>query len=212
MFCTKNYLWSIDKMADKETKRYMELQMEEMKSFHAENEEDAEKKDSAPKNNKTDREKEAEIAKLYEDLAEYEEDLECFENELEVVKTNELKDIGPSLTQNFPDEERDYNAELKTVVEAGWRHMVETLNTHPKEQLELIEKCDFADMAEKLTDAFPDYSGNFETEIKEVLVKRWEILIAIKKEHIKEEIAEIKTAGLKPHYAKRVYKRYHGIE
>jgi hypothetical protein len=198
-------------MADKDTKRYMELQMEEMKNFHAENAEDAEKKESAPKNSKSNIEKEAEIVKLYEDLAEYEDDLECFENELEVVNANNLKDIALSLTQELPDEERDYEAELKAVVEAGWRYMVETLNTHPKEQLELIEKSDFADVAETLSNAFPDYSGNFETEIKEILVKRWETLIAIKKEHIKEEIAEIKTAGLKPSYAKRVYKRYHGI-
>ena len=205
-------------MADKETKRYMELQMEEMKNFHTENAEDAqnseiaEKKKSAPKKSTSNTEKEAEIAKLYEDLAEYEDDLQCFEDELEVVNSNDLKDIAQSLTQKFPDEERDYDAELKAVVEAGWRHMVETLNTHPKKQLELIEKSDFADVVEKLSNAFPDYNGNFETEIKEVIVKRWELLIAIKKEHIKEEIAEIKTAGLKPHYAKRVYKRYHGIK
>lgn len=199
-------------MAEKETKRYMEMQMEEMKSFHAKNAEDEEKKESAPKKSKSNNEKEAEIAKLYADLAEYEDDLQCFEDELEVVNTNDLKDIALTLTQKFPDEERDYAAELKTVIEAGWKYMVETLNTHPKEQLELIQKNDFSDMAEKLSDAFPDYSGNFETEIREVLVKRWETLIAIKKEHIKEEIAEIKTAGLKPSYAKRVYKRYHGIE
>jgi hypothetical protein len=190
----------------------MELQMEEMKSFHAENEEEVGKKDPAPKNSNSNIEKEAEIAKLCEDLAEYEDDLQCFEEELEVINANNLKDIAQSLAQKFPDDERDYEAELKAVVEANWKHMVETLNTHPKEQLELIEKCDFADMVESLSNAFPDYNGNFEKEIKEVLVKRWELLIAIKKEHIKEEIAEIKTAGLKPSYAKRVYKRYHGIK
>ena len=196
-------------MAGEETKRYMELQMDEMKDFHAENAED---KDTASKNKEDNREKEAEIARLYEDLAEYEEDLECFENELEVVNANELKEISKSLTQNFPDEERDYEQELKAVLEAGWTHMVETLKTHPKEQLEIIKESDFSDVVKKLSAAYPDYTGNFETDIKEILVKRWEMLIAIKKEHIKEEIAEIKTAGLKPSYAKRVYKRYRGIK
>ena len=194
-------------MADQETKRYMELQMEEMKTYHAEN---AEEKDSTPKNDN--REKEAEIARLYEDLAEYENDLECFENELEVVHANELKDISSSLTQNFPDEERNYEQELKAVLEAAWTHFVEVEKTHPKEQLEIIKENDFCDIAEKLNTAYPEYNGDFETDIRDILVKRWETLIAIKKEHIKEEIAEIKTLGLKPHYAKRVYKRYHGIE
>jgi tetratricopeptide (TPR) repeat protein len=196
-------------MAGEETKRYMELQMDEMKDFHSEN---AEEKAPASKRKDDNREKEAEIAKLYEDLAEYEEDLECFENELEVVNANTLKEISRSLTQNFPDEERDYEQELKAVLEASWTHMVEVLNTHPKEQLNIIRENEFCNIAEKLSEAYPEYSGSFESDIKNILVKRWETLIAIKKEHIKEEIAEIKTAGLKPHYAKRVYKRYHGIK
>jgi len=196
-------------MADKDTKRYMELQMEEMKVFHTK---DAEKKDSDSKENKSDREKEAEIAKLYEDLAEYEEDLECFEKELEIVKTNELKDISKILTESLLDEERNYEQELKTVLESGWTHMVEVLQSHPKEQLEIIKDNAFCDVAEKLSTAYPEYNGTFETDIKNLLIQRWETLIAIKKEHIKEEIAEIKTSGLKPHYAKRVYKRYHGIK
>lgn len=194
-------------MADQETKRYMELQMEEMKTYHAEN---AEEKDSTPKDDN--REKEAEIARLYEDLAEYENDLECFENELEVIHANEFKDISSSLTQNFPDEERNYEEELKAVLEATWTHFVEVEKTHPEEQLEIIKENDFCDIAEKLNTAYPEYNGDFETDIRDILVKRWETLIAIKKEHIKEEIAEIKTLGLKPHYAKRVYKRYHGIK
>jgi len=196
-------------MADKDTKRYMELQMEEMKTFHAKN---AENKDSTSKNSNSEREKEAEIAKLYEDLAEYENDLECFEKELEIVKTNELKDISKILTESLLDEERNYEQELKTVLESGWTHMVEVLQSHPKEQLEIIKDNAFCDVVEKLSTAYPEYSGTFETDIKNLLIQRWETLIAIKKEHIKEEIAEIKTSGLKPHYAKRVYKRYHGIK
>jgi tetratricopeptide (TPR) repeat protein len=197
-------------MADKDTKRYMELQMEEMKTFHANN---AENNDTTSKNNSnSDREKEAEIAKLYEDLAEYEEDLECFEKELEIVKTNALKDISKILTESLQDEERDYEQELKTVLESGWTHMIEVLQTHPKEQLEIIRNNEFSDIEKKLSAAYPESNGTFETDIRNLLVQRWETLIAIKKEHIKEEIAEIKTSGLKPHYAKRVYKRYHGIK
>lgn len=196
-------------MADKETKRYMEMQMEEMKSFHSDN---SEKKDTSSKKKNDDREKEAEIARLYEDLAEYEEDLECFEKELEVVKNSELKEISKSLTENFPDEERNYEQELKAVLEAAWTDMVEVQQTHPKEQLDIIKENNFANIEEKLNAAYPDYNGSFEADIRNTLMKRWELLIAIKKEHIKEEIAEIKTSGLKPHYAKRVYKRYHGIK
>lgn len=196
-------------MADKETKRYMEMQMEEMKSFHADN---TEKQEATSKKKNDDREKEAEIARLYEDLAEYEEDLECFENELEVVKSNQLKAISKALTENFPDEDRNYEQELKVVLEAAWTDMVEVQKTHPDEQLAIIKENDFCDIEEKLNTAYPEYEGSFETDIRNILIKRWELLIAIKKEHIKEEIAEIKTSGLKPNYAKRVYKRYHGIE
>lgn len=196
-------------MADKETKRYMEMQMEEMKSFHADN---TEKQEATSKKKNDDREKEAEIARLYEDLAEYEEDLECFENELEVVKSNQLKAISKALTENFPDEDRNYEQELKVVLEAAWTDMVEVQKTHPDEQLAIIKENDFCDIEEKLNTAYPEYEGSFETDIRNILIKRWELLIAIKKEHIKEEIAEIKTSGLKPNYAKRVYKRYHGID
>ena len=48
--------------------------------------------------------------------------------------------------------------------------------------------------------------------VREVLVKRWEMLIAIKKEHIEQEIEEIYIAGLKPSFVKRIYKQVHGIK
>lgn len=205
MLNTKKLLWSINNMAEKETKRYMELQMEELKAAHSEEE------DSAPKKNSRDNSKNAEIAKMYEDAAEYEEDLKGFEEELEIVNNNELKDIAAALIQEFPDEERDYAQELRTILEAGWTHFIEVEKTHPKEQLELIKETEFGDVVEKLTAAYPAYNGDFETEIRGLLVKRWENLIAIKKEHIKEELAEIKTTGLKPKYVKRVYEQFHGI-
>lgn len=193
-------------MADQKTKRYLEIQMEELKAAHAVEE------DSAPKkNNSRDNSKNAEIAKMYEDAAEYEEDLKGFEEELEIVNANELKDIAASLIQKFPNEERDYAQELRTILETGWTHFVDVEKTHPKEQLELIKETEFGDIAEKLSAAYPDYKGDFETGVRDLLVKRWENLIAIKKEHIKQELAEIKTTGLKPKYVKRVYEQFHGI-
>ena len=198
-----------DNMADKETKRYMELQMEELKAAHGEN---AEEETPTPKKNKVNNEKNAKIAKMYEDAAEYEEDLKGFEEELEIVNANELKDIAAALIQKFPNEERDYAQELRTILEMGWTHFVEVEETHPKEQLELIKETEFGDIVEKLSTAYPDHNGDFEMDIRGLLVKRWENLIAIKKEHIQQELAEIKTTGLKPKYVKRVYEQFHGIK
>lgn len=206
-------------MADENKKLYLELQMDELKTAlgvevdHSvcdanKKEKIAKLKDSAEKNNRA---KNADVAKLYENAAEYEKELECFEKELEVVNVNELKDIAEVLTKNFPDEERDYLQELKTVVLAGWTYFVEIDKTHPIEQLELIKETDFPNLIEKLSTLYPDYSGDFESDIRRILVKRWETLIAIKKEHIEEEIEEIYIAGLKPSFVKRIYKEFHGI-
>jgi len=168
-----------------------------------------EEESSASKNSEVDAQK-LEIAELYEDAWEYEQDLENFEAELEIVNANEIKDIAHALTRERPDDERDYAAELKAVLEAAWTHMVEVEKTHPKEQLEIIKESTLGDTVQKLSAAYPDQ--DFEAEIKAALVKRWEMLITIKKEHIKEEMAMIKTSGLKTHYAKRIYKEVHGIK
>jgi hypothetical protein len=194
-------------MAEKKEKLYLELQMEELKAAHA----DATKDNSAPKKSTKDNSKNAEIAKMYEDAAEYEEDLKGFEEELEIVNANALKDIAEALIEKFPNEERDYVQELRTILEMGWTHLVEVEKSHPKEQLELIKETEFGDVVEKLNTAYPDYSGEFESEVRGLLIKRWENLIAIKKEHIAQELAEIKTTGLKPKYVKRVYQQFHGI-
>ncbi len=194
-------------MDDKNTKRYLELQMEELKAAHA----DAVEENSAPKNNDKVNSKNAEIAKMYEDAAEYEANLKGFEEELEIVNANALKDIAAALIQKFPNEERDYAQELKSILETGWTHLVEVEKTHPKEQLELIKETEFGDVVEKLNAAYPEYSGDFEADVRNFLVKRWENLIAITQEHIKQELAEIKTTGLKPKYVKRVYEQFHGI-
>ncbi|MCO4845284.1 MAG: hypothetical protein KC427_04620 [Sulfurovum sp.] len=195
-------------MAEKKAKLYLELQMEELKAAHAE---EAGEENPVPKKNSRDNSKNAGIAKMYEDAAEYEEDLKGFEEELEIVNTNELKDIAASLIQKFPNEERDYAQELRTILEMGWTHLVDVEKTHPKEQLALIKETEFGDVVEKLSAAYPDHTSDFEADVRNFLVKRWENLIAIKKEHIKQELAEIKTTGLKPKYVKRVYEQFHGI-
>lgn len=193
-------------MGEPIVKRYMELQMEELKEALS-----SQSEGSAPKEEVKGNSKHAELAKMYEDCYEYEKDLEIFEAELEIVNANELKDISQALSEKFPNEERDYPQELKTVVVIGWTNLVEVQQTHPQAQLDVINDSTFNEMVDKLNAAFPDYSGNFEKEIRTLLVKRWENLIAIKQEHIQEELDEIETAGLKHHYVKRVYKEYHGI-
>jgi hypothetical protein len=194
-------------MASEETKRYMELQMSELKESFG-SEEAAQKAKSKDYKNP----KHAEMAAIYEDLAEYESELEDFEKEFAIVNAHKLEEIATVLTQELPDEERNYAQELQGVLIAIWTHYVETEQTHPQEQLDLIKQTPYPDVIVKLKTTFPDYHGNFEDEIREAFLKRWETLIAIKKEHIKEEVADIKTMGLKPNYVKRVYKLYHGIE
>jgi len=196
-------------MAEDEKKLYLELQMDELKGSLVEEDENPtpEKKKTSNHRNP----KHAEIAKLYEDAAEYEEDLKGFEEELEIVNANELKDIAAALRDKFPDEDRNYAEELDTILVTGWTHFVEVEKTHPKEQLALIKETEFGNIVEKLNTAYPDYNGDFEKDVRGLLEKRWGNLIAIKQEHIKQEIAEIKTSGLKPKYAKRIYQQYHGI-
>ncbi|WP_418641017.1 hypothetical protein [Sulfurimonas sp. ST-27] len=196
-------------MATQETKRYMEMQMQELKEACAANEEE---KKPAPKKANNNRDKNAEIAKLYEDAAEYEEDLKGFQEELEIVNANEFKDIPDLLKEKFSTQERDYAQEIRTLLEATWAHYVNVEKTHPQEQLDIIKTTALHEIVTALAKAYPDYEGDFESDIKEILVKRWEMLIAIKKEHIKEEIAEIKILGLKPNYVQRIYKQFHGIE
>ncbi len=205
-------------MADDNKKLYIEMQMDELKDALGVEEADkareinkariAELKAIADKNN---REKNADVAKLYENAAEYEKELESFEKELEIISANELKDIANVLTQMLPDDERNYPQELKAVVLAGWTEFVETEKTHPVEQLELIKGTEFSDIAEKLTAVYPDYQCDFEKIVREILLQRWDNLISIKKEHIEEEIEEIYIAGLKPSFVKRIYKEFHGI-
>lgn len=196
-------------MANEEQKRLLELQKEELKAVHGIDQGDATSKKRIPKNARS--ENNAKIAKLYEDAAEYEEELECFEKEFEVINDNALKDIPKAMNKEFPKEDGSYEKELKSILEAGWKNLVEVEETHPKEQLELIRETDFCDVAAKLNAAYPEYNGDFETDIKNVLIKRWEFLIDIKKEHIKDERAEMKLQGMKPDHIRKVYRNYHGL-
>jgi len=191
-------------MAENKTKLYLELQMEELKATYGVTEEE---KKAAPKDNS----RNAEIAKMYDDAAEYEADLKVFEEELEVVNANKLEDIITALREKFPYEERDYAKEVQTTLEAGWTQSVEVEGRHPKEQLEIIKNSTLATLVKSLSSAYPDYDGSFEADIRKILTIRWGNLIAIKKEHIKQELAEIKTTGLKPKYVKRIYEQFHGI-
>ncbi len=193
--------------------RLMELQMKALKEEHgidgdAEAEVISDKK-RIPKNARS--ENNAKIAKLYEDAAEYEEELKCFEEELEIITANALKDISTLLIEKFPDAEGNYEKELKAAVEAAWVQKVEVNNTHPKEQLILIQKTDFPHMVESLKTAYPQYNGDFEEEIKKSIIQRWEMFITIKDEHIKDERAEMKLRGMKPDHIRKVYRNYHGM-
>jgi hypothetical protein len=191
------------------TKLLLELQMEELKASYGIKKEDS---DVARPNNARS-EANAKIAKLYETAAEYEEELERFEEELEIINTNKLEDIVVALSQKFPNEEGNYAQELKSVLEAGWTHLVEVKQTHPQEQLELIMQTEFSEVLDRLNTTFPTNGGDFEAEVRDIIVKRWESFIAIKKEHIEEEREDIEEyRGLKPDFAKGVYKKYHGIE
>ena len=197
-------------MATQKATRYLELQMEELKESYETDE--IQKKPSDSQKDKNFRAKNAKIAELYDDAAEYEEDLKCFETELEIVNTNKLQDIATSLIKMFPNEDRDYKQELKTIVEGGWKNLVDVEKTHPAEQLEIINSTEFGAIVERLNSQYPSYDGDFEMDIRKLLTQRWEMLISIKKAHIKEELAGIKILGLKPNYVERIYKQYHGLE
>ncbi|MDF1875774.1 hypothetical protein JHD48_08500 [Sulfurimonas sp. SAG-AH-194-I05] len=194
-------------MADKNTQRYLELQMKELKESIVD---DSENKTSVVKKNKN-QDANAEMARIYEDAAEYEADLQCFEDELEIIQTNALKNIASVLEKELPDDDRNYTEELKNVLIAGWTHSIENQDIHSKEQLDLIHKTDFIDAVGKLNTSFPEYNGDFEKDVRDILNNRWGNLIALKKEHVKEELDNIKTMGLKPKYVKRAYEQFHGL-
>ena len=189
-----------------------ELQMQELRESYGIEPEEEINTPMYTKARNAQKEKNAKIAALYDDIAEYEKNLKGFQAELDLIKENALKDIASALREKFPNEERDYAKELDAVLEAGWTQLVEIAQSHPKEQLEFIRQTDFGDVAEGLNAAYPEYEGDFEAEIRAILVKRWEMIIETIKGHIKDEKYDMKIRGLKPDYVEGVYKKYHGIE
>ena len=190
-----------------ELKAYLEEGFSEDTQEKIEKDKIAAKKDTSATDKKN-----IELAKLYEDIAEYEEELEGFEKEFEVINSNELKDLPTALAQQLPNKDRNYAQELKAILVATWTHLAEVEKTHSAEYLGLITETEFCDVVEKLSAAYPEYDGSFEKDVRDILVKRWEAFISIKKEHIKEEVDDLYIAGLKPSFVKRIYKQVHGIK
>ncbi len=190
-------------MAGGENRRIMEMQKDALKEEHGVSE------DSAPRIPANARSaNNAKIAALYNDAAEYEAELQGFEAELDILNDNTLADLVMKLDENTPEYEGNYAEELAAAVVNAWTQLVEVEKTHPVEQLELLKKTAFSEMVEKLNAAFPEYEGDFEAEIREILVKRWEFLIDIKKEHIADERADMKLRGMKPDHIRKVYYNY----
>lgn len=187
-------------MAGGENRRIMEMQFEAMKDEHGVKKDDDAPKKPKPSNHRS--ENSRKIAALYEDAAEYEEELEAFEKELEIINENQLSDTLDALVKSTPEYDGDYAVELRAVLEAGWTQKVDVDKTHPKEELELIKKSAFNDVIEKLN----------EEDVRDTLVKRWEMLVAIKKEHVADERAEMKLRGMKPDHIRKVYRNYHGLD
>ena len=194
-------------MAGKENRRIMEMQMDALKDEHGVDIDSS--KNRIPANARS--ANNAKIAALYDDAAEYEAELKGFEAELEILNDNALKDLVNKLNENAPEYEGNYEEELSEVFVNGWTQLVEGEKTHPKEQLELVNQTGFSDVAEKLNAIFPEYDGDFESELRNILVRRWEFLIDIKKEHVADERADMKLQGMKPDHIRKVYYNYHGL-
>lgn len=194
-------------MAGDENRRIMELQKDAMKEEHGVG--GVESGPRIPANARS--ANNAKIAALYNDAAEYEAELKGFESELAILNDNTLGDLVIKLDENTPEYEGNYAKELATAVVNAWTQLVEVEKTHPAEELELLRQSAFSDMIDKFNATFSDYAGDFEAEIRDVLVKRWEFLVSIKKEHIASERADMKLRGMKPDHIRKVYYNYQGI-
>jgi len=180
--------------AREETKRLMELQKDALKAEHGV---DVDAAARIPANARSANNEK--IAALYDDAAEYEAELEAFEVEFEILNENALADLVAKLNENNPEYEGDYAQEIGEVVVNGFAQLVED-KSHTPEQLELVKTMDFT-----------AYTGDLEEEIREILVKRWEFLIDIKKEHIADERADMKLRGMKPDHVRKVHYNFHGV-
>ena len=182
-------------MAGEENRRIMEMQMDALKDEHGVDIDSS--KDRIPKNARSANNKK--LADLYDDAAEYEAELKGFKSELEILNGNALANLVTKLNENNPEYEGSYAKEVGEVVVNGFTQLVEA-GSHTAEQLALVEQMDFT-----------AYSGDFESELKEILVKRWEFLIEIKKEHVADERADMKLRGMKPDHIRKVHYNYHGL-
>jgi len=182
-------------MAGKENRRIMEMQMDALKDEHGVDIDSS--KNRIPANARSANNKK--IAALYNDAAEYECELKDFEAELEIVNENTLTDLVVKLNENNPEYEGDYAKEIGEVATNGFTQLAEA-KSHTVEQLELVKSMDFT-----------AYTGDFEEELRTILVKRWEFLVEIKKEHVADERADMKLRGMKPDHIRKVYRKYHGL-
>jgi len=182
-------------MAGKENRRIMEMQMDALKDEHGVDIDTS--KNRIPANARSANNKK--IAALYDDAAEYEAELKGFEAEFELLNDNALVDLVAKLNENNPEYEGNYAKEIGEVVVNGFTQLVEA-KVHTVEELELVKQMDFT-----------AYTGEFENEIKEILVKRWEFLIEMKKEHVADERADMKLRGMKPDHIRKVHYNYHGL-
>jgi hypothetical protein len=177
-----------------EARRIMEMQMDALKDEHGV---DVNSEHRIPKNARSENNKK--IAALYEDAAEYEAELKSFEAEYAILNNNVLANLVLKLNENNPEYEGNYAKEVSEVTINGFTQLVEA-KTHTEEQLALVKQMDFT-----------IYKGDFESELKEILIKRWEFLIEIKKEHVADERAEMKLMGMKPDHIRKVHYNYHGL-
>jgi hypothetical protein len=177
-----------------EARRLMEIQKDALKEEHGV---DTSSAPRIPANARSANNEK--IAKLYDDAAEYEAELKGFEVEFEILNDNALADLVAKLNENNPEYEGNYAKEVGEVAVNGFAQLVEA-KTHTGEQLELVKQMDFT-----------AFSGEFESELKEILVKRWEFLIEIKKEHVADERADMKLRGMKPDHIRKVHYNYHGV-
>ncbi len=135
-------------------------------------------------------EKNAKLAELYEDAAEYEEELEQLEKELDIIKNTSFENLIKSLSFNNANN-RDFESELKNIV-------LSKIDEDKKREVESLTFEEFSKL-------------NYVDEIKSIIQQHWELLIEIKKEHIKEEHSNLKIMGLKPHFVKKIYKQVNGL-
>jgi hypothetical protein len=87
----------------------------------------------------------------------------------------------------------NYAKEVSEVAVNGFTQLIEA-GTHTREQMD-----------------FTAYNGDLESDLKEILVNRWEFLIEIKKEHVADERADMKLRCMKPDHIRKVYYNYHGV-